>query len=102
VKGERVFPRLPRVVEAPGGTVTVTPRRRPKADGDEVWGSWDEGRRRIEIDSEAPLRHQWKTFYHELAHAALSDCGVDEILDEKAAEAVCDAIAIARMRERFG
>lgn len=96
------YPPLPTHVEAPGGRVTVAPRQRPKADGDEVWGSWDEGQRRIEIDSSAPNRHQWKTLFHELAHVALTDSGTDELLPEATVEAICDAFATARMRERFG
>ena len=68
------FPPLPKTISAPGGTVTV---RRVKAiklaSGHEAWGTWEPHTRTVEIDLTAPMAHQWRTLYHELAHVALDD-----------------------------
>lgn len=97
------FPPLPKTISAPGGTVTV---RRVKAiklaSGHEAWGTWEPHTRTVEIDLTAPMAHQWRTLYHELAHVALDDAGLHNGMNEELVEAVCDALATARFRERFG
>ena len=45
---------------------------------------------------------RWRTFYHELTHVAVIDSGLANNLRDKIHEALCDAMATARMRERFG
>ena len=99
---EVVYPKLPVRFDALAGEVRLRLRPRTKADGRDAWGSWDENTRVIEIDATALPRHQWQTLYHELAHAALTDSGVEEILTDQVVEAICDCVATARMRERFG
>lgn len=96
------FPKLPARLMAPGGEVLVRIKRQPKVDKQDVWGSWDESTRVIEIDGTAPPAHQWHTLYHELTHVALADAGADELMTEDLVEMLCDAVSTARMRERFG
>lgn len=100
----KTWPRLPKWLEAPGGPVTVTlrPKGAVSAGHDEAWGTWEPHTRRIEIDRSAPLAHQWRVLFHELAHVALDDAGLSNGMPEELVEAVCDAVATARMRERFG
>jgi hypothetical protein len=45
---------------------------------------------------------RWHTYYHEWVHAALTDSGAWNEISEKKAEVLADAIASARVRERFG
>lgn len=99
----KTFPVLPKTLSAPGGEVSVTLVDKIKhSDGDECWGLWDDATRAITLDRTATRRHLWKVLYHELAHVALSDAGLDNGMSDELVEAVCDAIASARMRERFG
>jgi Zn-dependent peptidase ImmA (M78 family) len=97
----RRYPKLPETVQAPGGPVSVT-LATSVGDGDDSWGTFEQGTRQIRIDSKAPRRHQWWTLYHELVHVALNDAGLDEMMTGEAQEALCNAIAAARVRERFG
>lgn len=96
------YPKLPETVFASGGDVIIVLKPRIKHGTEELWGSWEESTRVVEIDSTASPRHQWRTFYHELTHVALTDSGADELLTDGTTEMICDAISTARMRERFG
>lgn len=97
------YPPLPTTVDCPGGTVEVVKLPVVKhQDGSECWGLWEDNLRRISIDETAPMRHQWLVFYHELTHVAITDAGLDNVLDKNTHEAICDAIGTMRMRERFG
>jgi len=40
--------------------------------------------------------------YHELTHAALDDSGLSQGMTDAMQESFCEAMATARMRERFG
>lgn len=101
---ERIAPsRLPRFVEAPAGRVRVVQARKPRdSDGKVCWGTYDHAMRAIVIERALVLRQKWSVMYHEQAHVALYDAGVSNLLSEDLHEAVCDAFASARMRERFG
>lgn len=97
------YPSLPATVEAPGGTITIILKptlRHP--DGTECWGMFDLANRTIEIATAAAKRHQWRTLYHELCHAALDDSGISQGMTDSMQETLCEALATARMRERFG
>lgn len=97
------YPALPATVEAPGGTIAVILKptlRHP--DGTECWGMFDLANRTIEIATTAPKRHQWRTLYHELCHAALDDAGISQGMTDAMQETLCECMASARMRERFG
>jgi len=97
------YPALPATVEAPGGTITIILKptlRHP--DGTECWGMFDLANRTIEIATAATKRHQWRTLYHELCHAALDDSGISQGMTDPMQETLCECIATARIRERFG
>jgi len=97
------YPAIPKRLAAPGGDVTVL--QKPKlrhSDGTECWGLWDEASRTITLDPTAEPRHRWKVLFHEWAHVALDDSGLSNGLPDAMVESLCDAFAVARMRERFG
>jgi Zn-dependent peptidase ImmA (M78 family) len=93
------FPDLPVEVPAASGPVAVL--LAPVA-GEGKMGSFDPSARTITVDSELPRHRQWWVLYHELVHVALWDSGGANLMKSKVQEAVCDGIATARMRERFG
>jgi Zn-dependent peptidase ImmA (M78 family) len=100
----KTLPPLPKTVEAPGGTITILFKptlRHP--DGTECWGLFDIANRTIEIaTATATRRHQWWTLFHELTHAALDDSGISQGMTDVMQETICEALATARMREKFG
>jgi Zn-dependent peptidase ImmA (M78 family) len=97
------WPSIPRKVMMPGGPVVVVLTRRTiRHENSECWGLYDIERRTITIDVKAEPRQRWRTFYHELTHVAVIDSGLANSLRDNVHEALCDAMATARMRERFG
>lgn len=96
------FPKFPRRIQAPGGPVSVRCVKAPSVNGDTVWGSWEPETRRIEINATISARQQWHTYFHELAHVCFTDSGAHKMLGDKEEELLCEAVATARMRERFG
>lgn len=83
-------------------TIVGKPAGKVRTPEHEAWGTWEPHTRTVEIDTSAPMAHQWRTLFHELAHVALDDAGLSHGMHDDLVEAVCDAIATARMRERFG
>lgn len=98
----KTFPPLPKTLAGPAGPFTVSLVERPMMDNRAVMGLWDGLKRHIEIDKTMPVAQQWLTFFHELTHVGLADSGLDELLSHEETEAVCDAVATSRFRERFG
>ena len=96
------YPPIPESVESAGGTVRIELGEAPVTDGLACDGLWDSARQVISLDASVPDRHRWRTYFHELTHVALTDSGLDELLEPKLHEAICNAVATARMRERFG
>lgn len=97
------YPPIPKEVEGPGGTLTIVLTKETIThEHDECWGLYDPEARTITIDARAKPRQRWLTFFHELAHVALIDAGLNNGINDQLHEAICDAIATARMRERFG
>lgn len=97
------YPRIPKEVEGPGGTVTIVLKKEGiRHDNEDCWGLYDSESRTITLDARQKPRQRWQTFYHELVHVALIDAGLDNGLPHALHEAICDALATARMRERFG
>ena len=96
------YPPIPKVIDAPGGRVKVQFVKKIVSGGHECWGLWEDHTRTISLSIESTPRHHWKVFFHEWSHVAITDAGLDDILDEKTHEALCNAFAAARMRERFG
>jgi hypothetical protein len=100
----RQWPVLPRRVQCVGGSVAV--RRRKglvTAEGDrDAWALWDAENRTVWLVPRIPRQLQWRVFYHELFHVALSDSGLENVLPADGVEALCDAYSSSRMVERFG
>ena len=97
------YPKLPAEVQGAGGAIAV--RLLAKMDGapdEDVMGQFDPQRRTIDVRADLRGDQQWMVLFHELAHAALWDCGAHNALAGPSEEIVCDAIATARLRERFG
>jgi len=101
---------LPSQVEGIAGPIKVVivvgPRDHDDVTHDPVkdpcHGTYSASKRQIELDPSIVEAHRIHTYFHELAHAALMDSGVSHLLSDRVEEAVCDAIATARVRERFG
>lgn len=100
----RRYPKLPSRVMCPSGWVPVRLVRgltRGSAN-EELLGLAEYRPRRISIEASMTREQQWEVFYHELMHMTLYDSGLANLFSTKKKEAICDAAAIARMRERFG
>ncbi len=98
------YPKLPSRVMCAGGWVPVRLVRgltRGNAN-EELLGLAEYRPRRISIEASMTREQQWEVFYHELMHMTLYDSGLANLFKTKVKEAVCDAAAVARMRERFG
>lgn len=96
------FPPLPSLIRGSAGPVKVRLRRNLKLEGQGCWGLWDGAKRTITIDKTASREHQWRVLFHELVHAALHDAGIENMMDEQGVEAICDALATARIQEFRG
>lgn len=102
-RGGDGWPPLPAVVQGLAGPITVKITvGLEDEEGAELWGSWEQNTRLIEIDSEASPEFRWHTLGHELCHATLGDSGHEYLLEEKQIEALCDALATSRMAEMRG
>jgi Zn-dependent peptidase ImmA (M78 family) len=97
------WPAIPRTVRGAGGPIRVRQIQRVRTDDNEAaWGTWELGTRIIRLDRNAPSEMKWRTFYHELAHAALDDAGISNLFSADGNETLCDAMASARMQELRG
>lgn len=96
---------VPRRVNTPLGLVSVHLVRELKSDeGVRLLGQADYGAMRINLDSEQSKRSRLRIFFHEITHYALeaSGLGHSSLLTNKQCEAVCDAVATARVIETLG
>ena len=97
------YPPIPTLIRGAGGAITVRRVKRPRgSNGEDCWATWDDARRAIRLDRDAPLEHQWRVLFHELTHSALHDAGIENLLDDAGVEAICDAMASSRMAEFRG
>ena len=107
------YPPLPKEVQRAGGTLTIELIAKTikaaferliakPGDDAENMGHFDPSTRHIQVLKSLRGDQRWMVFYHELAHAALWDSGAHNAVPGAAEEMVCDAIATARLRERFG
>lgn len=97
------YPPIPASLDLPGGPVPVTviPRKAMEqyADpGEELWGYFHEGERRISLLGTLSKEAQWRVLYHEWTHALLQDSGLANGLGHELEEALCDAMASGLMR----
>lgn len=99
----RPWPPIPTTVQGLAGPITVKLVPNPKdEEGNELWGSWEQHIRTIEIDEAAPVEFQWHTLGHELCHAVLGDAGYVNTIEADDQEALCDAFGSARVQEMRG
>lgn len=98
-KGRRLPP-VPTAVTGILGPIAVV-READRMEKHGEYGYWRWHTRSVVVDASLTGVALWQTYYHELVHAALDDAGV-QIGNKKVVEAICDAIATARVRERFG
>ena len=96
------WPPIPKMVRGASGPIKVRLARNVMHEGTECWGTWEPGKRRIDLDKSALPAHQWRTLYHELGHAALDDAGCSNLFTEAAVEMLVEAFATARMQELRG
>ena len=97
------LPPLPATAFHPLGPIPVTlvdDLRAPDDPNERLYGYWNAFARTISIRRDLHPVQAWCTFYHELTHAWLSDIGVK--LPEEHEEAICEAIARARVAELIG
>lgn len=94
------YPPLPKKLTMAGGPVSVVIVDTITERNVDCVGLYDPEHRLISI-KKGKRSFQWNVLFHELTHAALIDAGLHNMLKDKLHEAICDAIAIARMRERF-
>ncbi len=90
------FPPIPRVVEGIAGPMRVD---RPVNLPDREFGLFEFETRRIVVKATLPRDVAWSTLFHEMTHAALWDSGTHHLFTERQREAVCDAVAVARLAE---
>lgn len=94
---------FPTRVETLSGWAVIEPHNGMwEVDGDSVIGAWYWETQNIRVDTTRPVRVQWHTLYHETCHAAMDGAGLTAVRPYDDQEAICDAIASARVRERFG
>lgn len=94
-------PALPSVIDLPAGPYRIVrsdPATRADPAHEMVWGRCDFESRTIYIRPRIARTLAWLTLEHEIVHAILFDAGVK--LSDAKEEAVCDAIALARVHAR--
>ena len=98
------YPPLPAEVQGAGGTITVQLVKAIACEvaGEDTLGQFEPSTRHVLILKSLRGDQQWMVLFHELAHAALWDSGGHNALGGATEEIVCDAIATARLREKFG
>lgn len=92
--------KLPKSAMGLGGSIKVVVVPGLKLKGQKLHGLWDPRTRTIKLSTKNSDYEMEHTFYHELLHAALDDSGQWNLLTKEGAEALCDLVATARMREQ--
>ena len=96
------WPAIPTLIRGAGGPIKVRCVKHVRPEGVECWGVWNDATRTIRLDKTALIEHQWRVLFHELAHAAIGDAGIENLFDEQGVETLCDALATARIQELRG
>ena len=94
------LPALPTTVFSTHGPLTVElveDLRDPENSADRLFGYWNAFTRTISVRAGMHPTTAWLTLIHEQTHADLGEIGVK--LSEEQEEAVCNAIASARVAE---
>lgn len=98
-----IWPPLPKVVHGSGGPITVRQIKAPRDDEGVVTdGIWDPRTRTIDLTVSRTAHYKWQIFFHEMMHATLDDSGLGNLLPSESQEALCDAVATARLAEMVG
>lgn len=97
------YPPIPASLDLPGGPVPVTVCTRKEMEkwadpGEELWGYFHEGERRISVLGTLSREAQHRVLWHEWTHAMLQDSGLANGLNHELEEALCDAVSSALMR----
>lgn len=92
----QTWPPLPASVDGALGAIRVV--RVKQVDEAESRGEWDMETRVVKIAHSRNRMNEWATLFHELVHAAIADAELAGLTDE-AEEAICEAVARARVRE---
>lgn len=92
--------KVPKKLIGLGGDITVVVEAGLKVRGEKVHGYWDPRSRTIKLNKGNNEHEMEHTFYHEQLHAALDDSGQWNLLTKEGAEALCDLVAMMRMREQ--
>jgi hypothetical protein len=99
----RALPPLPKSVHSVLGPVPVLLKRHPKSStGTRCIGVFEHRTRTIIIDTDQSHVARWQTLIHEEIELALWDNGVSYFVRGRRKEAVCDAIATARVAAMLG
>ena len=96
------WPAIPRLLRGAGGPIKVRLVKQVRRTLPAAWGQWNDATRTIRIDKAATPEHRWRVLFHELTHAALNDAGIENMTNEAALEAFCDAIATAAIQAMRG
>jgi hypothetical protein len=92
------FPPLPRLIVGAGGSARVVRPARITNNAIRCNGLWMPDSRTIAVVRGLSRERAWWVFFHERSHMELEDGGVKN-LPEPDEEAICDAMANARLAE---
>lgn len=95
------WPPIPKVVKDGQHADIIVQRPYTVKDdnGDPAEGVWMASKRTILIERGLKRERAWWVLFHEQTHATLDDSGVACMLSAKQEEAVCTAIATARLAD---
>ena len=101
------YPPIPKFVRCLGGRVPVkivSKKEMAKYSdpGEELFGYFHESHRFILIARHLKPSERWRVLWHEISHIALWDSGIQNGLEGKLEEAICDAFASNTMRVLHG
>lgn len=83
--------KIPSEIYSHLGPVPVIPVEN-LAKNDEAHGKAKFLERIIQIEPKQTASAAWQTFFHEMTHYILWDSGLQNVLEDKQVEAVCDAV----------
>lgn len=91
------LPPIPKTVHTAMGEVKVEQVK--KVDKEDSLGEYNIDLRVIRVKKGLEKVQKHQTVFHEWVHVVLTDAGVADVLDSSQEEAVCNAIATARVNE---